>query len=151
MGAMPDDATIEAWVSQVYAHATVMRSLDDELVAQHELPLTWFDVLSRLKQADGQRLRLHELQEASVLTRSGITRLVDRIEAKGFVKRERSEEDRRGVYVVITQAGLDKLESVWRDHFMSIEQHFGRHLNAKDVAALKTANSKVLDAERPKR
>ena len=132
------------WGWQLLAYVKVLRALEADLLEQHELPITWFDVMNRLWAAPGQRLRIGELEEASLFTSSGITRLVDRIEAAGFVRRERSAEDRRGVYVVMTQAGNDKLNEVRPDHVASVYQHFGSHLDREDGEAVEIAAKKIL-------
>ena len=136
---------LDAWRGFLFAHAKVVRALEADMIEQHDLPLTWFDLISRIKQAPGQRLRMHQLEEASLFTRSGITGLADRLEQAGFVRRERSAEDRRGVYLAITQAGIDKIDEVWPDHVLSIQNHFGRHLDPKGVKALQAATEKILN------
>ena len=128
---------MEAWVGVIATYASVMRALETEMLEQHGLPITWFDVLNRLEQAPGHRLRMHELEAASVFTRSGITRLSDRLEGAGLVRREHSTDDRRGVILVITKEGTDKLAEVWPDHLSGIEEHFGRHISAADAHALR--------------
>src|SRR3990172_5062716 len=137
----------EAWGWLLFAHAKVLRSLEADLLEQHDLPVTWFDILNRLREAPGQRLRMHELEEASLFTRSGLTRLVDRIEAAGFVRRERSTEDRRGVYVGVTRAGNDKINRVWPDHVASVYKHFGEYLDPEDAEAVQIAAKKILAGE----
>lgn len=89
------------------------------------------------------------LPEASGFTRSGLTRIADRIEQAGYVRRERSAEDRRGVYLVmvITEAGIDKIDDVWPDHAASIEEHFGQYIDAKDAESLQIATEKILNHE----
>ncbi len=89
---------------------------------------------------------MHELEEASLFTRSGLTRLVDRIEESGFVRRERSTKDRRGVYVVITKERNDKIDRVWPDHVASVSKHFGQYLD-RDAEAVQTAAKKILAGE----
>jgi len=87
---------------------------------------------------------MNELEEASLFTRSGLTRLIDKMEQAGFVQRERVPDDRRGIYVTITAAGHEKVSSVWPDLGTSIHNHFGRHLNQDDAHAIIGALSKVL-------
>jgi DNA-binding MarR family transcriptional regulator len=140
-----EPGVLDAWRGFLFAHAKVVRALEADLLEQHHLPLTWFDLLSRIKQAPGQRLRMHQLEEASLFTRSGITGLADRLEQAGFVRRERSAEDRRGVYLAITQAGIDKIDEVWPDHVASIQKHFGRYLDAKSAKALRAVTEKILN------
>jgi DNA-binding MarR family transcriptional regulator len=142
--AMPESPEVEAWRGVLFAQGKVVRALETDMLKQHGLPLTWFEILSRLNQAPDHRLRMHELEEASVLTRSGLTRLSDRIEAAGFITRERSEEDRRGVHLVITKEGMDKIDEVWPDHVASIQKHFGQFLDNDDLESLDVATQKIL-------
>ena len=136
---------LDAWRGFLFANAKVVRALEADMIEQHDLSITWFDLLSRIKQAPGQRLRMHELEEASLFTRSGITGLADRLEQAGFVRRERSAEDRRGVYLAITQAGIDKIDEVWPDHELSIQKHFGEHVDPEGAKALQAVTEKILN------
>jgi DNA-binding MarR family transcriptional regulator len=136
--------TQDAWKGILFAHAQVVRALEFDLAAHSDLPLTWFDVMNRLNEHPDHRLRVHELADASLFTRSGLTRLVDRIEQAGYVCREHSAHDRRGVYIVLTQAGSEKLETIWPRFAISVQQHFGQHLSPADVKALTTATGKIL-------
>ncbi|MEE9278407.1 MAG: MarR family transcriptional regulator [Dehalococcoidia bacterium] len=106
----------------------------------------WFDIMNRLNAAPGRRLRMQELAEASLFTNSGITRLLDRIEQAGYVRRERTADGRRGVYVVLTPEGVRKLEQTWPGHIEAIHRHFGRYLDGSDAEAVKRAVAKVLAA-----
>jgi DNA-binding MarR family transcriptional regulator len=139
---------LEAWTGLLFAHSRVIRGLERDMLEQHGLPLTWFDVMSRLKQAPDGRLRMHELEDASIFTRSGMTRLVDRIEDAGFVRRARSPEDRRGVYVEITPAGRDKIDAVWPDHVASIDRHFGRFVDPEEAKVLQRASNRIREYKR---
>jgi len=141
------DVARDAWGWMLFAHARVLRALEADLLEQHDLPITWFDVMNRIREAPGQRLRMGELEKASLFTRSGLTRLVDRIEQAGFVRRERSAEDRRGVYVVMTDAGNAKANAVIPDHGASIQRHFGQYLDPEDAEALTIAAKKILHGE----
>ena len=137
--------TLEAWRGLLFAHAKVLRALESDMTEQHGLPITWFDVLSRLSEAPNQRMRMHELEEASLFTRSGLTRLADRLEEAGLVRRERSPDDRRGVYVALTSLGIARIGEVWPDHVNSIEKHFGRYLDSDDATVLERAAKKILN------
>jgi DNA-binding MarR family transcriptional regulator len=138
-----------AWGWMLFAHARVLNALGADLLEQHDLPLTWFDVLNRLREAPDQRLRMTDLGERLVFSKSGLTRLIDRIEAAGLVRRERSTEDRRAVYVAITQEGNDKIDEVFPDHIESIERHFGSHLSRRDAEALRSASIKLMGGDVP--
>jgi DNA-binding MarR family transcriptional regulator len=128
----------------LFAHAKVKNALEADLLEQHDLPLIWFDLLNRLREAPEQRMRMSDLKDASLFTKSGITRLIDRIEASGFVTRVRSGNDRRGVYVAITREGNDKINEVWPDHVASIWKHYGQYLDADDMDAIETASRRIL-------
>ena len=145
---MPDKSELDrgdqSWGWLLFAHAKVLNALEADLLDQHDLPLIWFDLLNRLREAPEQRMRMNDLKDASLFTKSGITRLIDRIEAAGFVTRVRSSLDRRGVFVAITRAGSDKINQVWPDHVASVWKHYGRHLDAEDLDAIETASRKIL-------
>lgn len=147
MAGRGDDGEITAWVGLLQTYARVIPALEADLQAGHGISLTWFDILNRLDQAPDGRLRMRELEDRSVFTNSGITRLVDRIEAAGFVRRERLPDDRRGVDVVITDAGRAKLAEVFPDHARSIHEHFGRFLDPSDATAIQLATAKILGAD----
>ncbi len=138
------DRADQSWGWLLFAHAKVLDALEADLLEQHDLPLIWFDLLNRLREAPEQRMRMNDLKNASLFTKSGITRLIDRIEAAGFVTRIRSSQDRRGVYVAITRAGNDKINQVWSDHVASVWKHYGKHLDASDLNAIETASRKIL-------
>ena len=145
MPSEPDQMTLEAWRGLLFAYARVISGLEADMLEQHDLPITWFDVLSRLSQSPDGRLRMHELEGVSLFTRSGVTRLADRLEAVGLVRRERSPEDRRGVYLAITAAGRAKIAEVWPDHIASIQKHFGQYLDPGDAESLRAATAKILE------
>jgi DNA-binding MarR family transcriptional regulator len=137
--------TQDAWKGILFAHAQVVRALEADLAAHSDLPLTWFDIMNRLNEHPDHQLRVHELADASLFTRSGLTRLVDRIEQAGYVCRQHSAHDRRGVYIVLTQAGRDKLQSIWPHFTISVQQHFGQHLTPADTKTIIAATNKILD------
>jgi len=138
------DRADQSWGWLLFAHAKVLNALEADLLEQHDLPLIWFDLLNRLREAPEQRMRMNDLKDASLFTKSGITRLIDRIETAGFVTRVRSSQDRRGVYVAITRAGNDKINQVWPDHVTSVWKHYGQYLDADDIDAIETASRKIL-------
>ena len=141
-----DQATQDAWKGILFAHSKVVRALETDLLSYADLPLNWLDVMNRLNEQPDRRLRVHELAERSLFTRSGLTRLVDRIEEAGFVEREHSRHDRRGVYVILTDSGAAKLESLWPDFTASIQHHFGHHLDRDDITAIIAATDKIISS-----
>jgi DNA-binding MarR family transcriptional regulator len=142
----PTPEQIAIWQSFLMAHAKVIRSLEQEMEAEQGLPLVWYDVLAQLDHKGGQ-LRLSVLADSVLLSRSNITRLVDRMANTGLVKREPCPEDRRGMYAVITPEGREALRRAWPGHWRGIVEHFIQHLSHEDVKALHTVLSKVVQAE----
>ena len=130
------DWRIGTWRSFLRAHAEVLRELERELAAQAGLPLSWYDVLLQLAEAPRRRLRMADLAERVLLSRSGLTRLVDRLEADELVRRERSRDDARGTYTVLTAAGLDRLRAAAPVHLAGIERHFLAHFDDAELRQL---------------
>ena len=104
-------------------HARLIRRLEDDLQGNHNLPLAWYDVLVRLVEADGHRLRMSELADRVMLSPSGLTRLVDRLVAEGLVRREHAEQDGRGFYAVLTDQGYKRLREASGTHLRSIREY----------------------------
>jgi DNA-binding MarR family transcriptional regulator len=115
---------LAVWRAFLRSHATIMRALEAELAASKQLPLASYDVLVQLTEAAEHRLRMTELADRVLLSRSGLTRLVDRLERDGLVVREPYPEDARGMYAVITELGLDKLRAATSVHMPGVGQHF---------------------------
>lgn len=103
----PSDWRIEVWRSFLRAHSQVVRRLERDLTAEAGLPLAWYDVLLQLAEAPDRRLRMAELADSVLLSRSGLTRLVDRLQAAGLVQRGADERNRSIVTVEATEAGRD--------------------------------------------
>src|SRR5260370_11412220 len=139
-----EEAQLTAWRSFLTAHATLIDRIEHELVGASVLPLSWYDVLLALYEAPDHRLRMHELASAIVLSRSGLTRLVDRLEAEGLLFRERSGTDRRGAYAVLTDAGFAALRQTWPVYARGIGEHFARYLSGKEAPTLTQVFLKVL-------
>ena len=141
-----DETRLAVWRGFLEAHATVTRKLERDLMAQVGIPLTWYDVLIQLHESPEGRLRMQALAESVVLSRSGLTRLIDRMEKAGLVRREPAQEDRRGHYAVITEGGRQTYLRARPLHHRGIYEHFTRHLDDADVQALQTALAKVSKA-----
>ncbi len=114
---------LAAWRLFLQAQATVVRRLETELLAAHDLPLTSYDVLVQLAEAPGRRLRMSELADRVLLSRSGLTRLVDRLEREGLVRRQSCASDARGTLAVLSGAGLDRLRVAARAHLAGVRTH----------------------------
>jgi DNA-binding MarR family transcriptional regulator len=144
-----DPDRLDAWRDFLRAHAVVTAALSRELEAARDLPLAQYDVLVQLDQAPDRRLRMQELASRVLFSRSGLTRLVDRMVREGLVARERCEDDRRGTYAVLTTVGRRRLRDAAGVHLRGVDEHFTRHLTDADVRALRAALAGVLDAEDP--
>ena len=127
-------------------HSTVVKYLERRMEEQHGLPLSWWDVLLQLADGPDGKLRMGELAESVLLTRSGITRLVDRMIGEGLVGREPCPGDRRGYYAVITQKGLDTIERVGPDHSKDAWEVFLGHINEEEAALMGQVFDRVLNA-----
>ncbi len=124
--------------------------MDAEMQAERGLTLRWYDVLVHLEEAsDG--LQMKELAGRILSSKSGLTRVVDRMDEAGLVRRERPANDRRVVKVLITPKGLDELHAARRAHHLSIQRHFADHLSDGDLAALSGSLEKVRRHVRPLR
>ncbi len=127
-------------------HSTVVKYLERRMEEQHGLPLSWWDVLLQLADGLEGRLRMGELAESVLLTRSGITRLVDRMIVEGLVDREPCAGDRRGYYAVITQKGRDTIERVGPDHSKDAWEVFLGHINEEEAVLMGKVFNRVLAA-----
>jgi len=138
-----DPPGIAAWRRFLEAHARVTRRLDDELQAAHGLSLAEYDALLQIATTPGRRIRMNVLAERVLLSRSGITRLVDRLEAQGCVERIACETDARGQEALLTGAGLDRLREAAATHLDGIRRSFLDRLEPAELAALESALGKV--------
>ena len=140
--AAPD--RLDVWRRFVEAHAVVVGALEATLVEHLAMPLAWYDVLVALDAAPDRRLRMQDLADRVWFTRSGLTRLVDRMVAAGAVARERCADDRRGTYAVLTAAGARDLAAAHARYRAGVRDHFARHLDDADAADLDRILTRVL-------
>jgi DNA-binding MarR family transcriptional regulator len=150
-GIPPDELPperLDAWRTFLRAHAAVIARIERDLHRRGLTPLTWYDVLIELVYAPDNRLRLNELADAVALSRSGLTRLVDRLEQAGLLRREPHPHDRRGAYAVLTEAGWEAVASTRPAYLRDIAAFFASHLTDDDVQVLSAALQRVLEANR---
>ena len=140
----PDDPRLRAWVAFLRAHAAVSRRLEAELAAERGLSLAEYDALVQLAVADDRRLRMSELADRVVLSRSGVSRLVDRLVADGLVTRRACPNDARGSWAELTPAGIDRLRDAAPVHLRGVEAHFLAHIAEGDRDALARSLEAVL-------
>ena len=127
---------VQAFVSFVRAHASVVRGLDRELVADHGLTINDYEVLLRLARAPDRMMRRVDLAQQVLLTPSGITRLLDGLQCSGFVEKAACDTDARVVYAKLTDAGRKKLKTATDDHVASIRAMFGERFSEKELGVL---------------
>jgi DNA-binding MarR family transcriptional regulator len=146
----PSPERLRAW-RLFFESALALRDvLEVELKRDAGLPLPWYDAMVQLEEApDG--LRMNELADRILYSKSSLTRVVDRMEEAGLVRRVRPENDRRSIFVFLTDQGRDTMTHARRHHRHGIEQHFARHLADSDVKALVRAFEKISTHVRPLR
>jgi len=134
-----DDPRLAPWRAFLEAHARVSRRLDEELRAEHDLSLAEYDALLSIAQAPGRRIRMRQLSDRVILSKSGVTRLIDRLVADGLVTRGTCLADARGAEAVITDEGMTRLRAASRTHLRGIAEHFLEPIERTDVVALEGA------------
>lgn len=131
-----DSTALEAWRAYLQSHASILRALDAELTAEHGLTTRDYEVLLYLAQASEQRLAMSSLANLTMLTRSGITRLVDGLVTLGYVERAACPQDARVSYACITEGGCAKLHQAGDTHLASIRRLFLEHFSEQELGQL---------------
>jgi DNA-binding MarR family transcriptional regulator len=140
------DGQLSAWRSFLQAHAVLVRRLEADLLAEHQLPLASYDVLVQLVEAPERRLRMTELAQLVLISRSGLTRLVDRLEREGLVRREACDDDARGLFAVLTEAGYQRLRRATPTHLRGVANYAIDRLDDAQVEALAEICARMLDS-----
>lgn len=135
----PAELWNDAWRGVLFAASRTLRLAEPDLIKRAGFPLTWLDILAQLYDAPEHGLRMQELEARSLFTRSGITRLVDRIESAGLVRREAVPGDRRGVLVVLTPEGRRRHDAAFAVHLELIKREFGGRLTEAQQHAVADA------------
>jgi DNA-binding MarR family transcriptional regulator len=131
-----DGAALEAWRSYLQSHASIVRELDADLVAEHGITARDYEALLYLAQAPERRLAMSALAERTMLTRSGITRLIDGLVEAGWIERVSCKEDARMSYAHLTDSGYEKLRDAGGSHTASIRRLFLEHFTPAEVEQL---------------
>jgi DNA-binding MarR family transcriptional regulator len=139
-----DSRELRAWRGMLRVHATLTKALDAEMEARHGLPLTSYEVLMHLAEADGERMRMCDLASSILLSRSGLTRLVDRLEREGLLVRESCASDARGAFARLTPLGRDKLGAARRTHLAGVRTLFLDRLEPGEQELLGTLWERAL-------
>ena len=127
---------LRAWRGLLRAHACLARRLDTELDQAHGLPMTSYEVLHHLDEALGGRMRMRDLAEHAQLSRSGLTRLVDRLEREELLERCSCEHDARGSYACLTERGRERLEDARVTQLAVVREHFFSRFSELELSLL---------------
>jgi DNA-binding MarR family transcriptional regulator len=138
-----EGTALDAWRSYIQSHATILRELDAQLVAEHELTTRDYEVLLYLAQAPERKLPMSVLASSTMLTRSGITRLVDGLVSAGLIERLACPSDARISYAKLTDPGYEKLRDAGCTHIASIQRMFVEHFTPDELDQLATLLSRL--------
>jgi DNA-binding MarR family transcriptional regulator len=138
-----EGAALEAWRSYLQSHAGIVRELDADLIAQHGMTVRDYEVLLYLAQAENRKLPMSALSERTMLTRSGITRLVDGLVGQGLIERVSCDSDARVSYARLTDEGYVKLRDAGCTHVAGIERLFLAHFSADELEQLASLLSRL--------
>jgi DNA-binding MarR family transcriptional regulator len=139
----PHDPRLAPWRAFLMAHTRVFRRLDDELRAEHDLTVGEYDALLTIAQAPERRIRMRQLADQVILSKSGVTRLIDRLVDDGLVERSACVADARGAEAVLTERGLTRLRAASTTHLRGIHEHFLAILDTTDLDVIERAMSSV--------
>jgi DNA-binding MarR family transcriptional regulator len=139
---LPGKRGLQAWDALLRAHATLLRQLETDLESKTGLALADFDVLAQLAIAGGS-LRMTELADRALISRSGMTRRVTQLVHEGLVRRAHADADRRGVVIQLTKSGLDRLTDAARVHLRGVSELFLTKLDDQELGVLERALAKV--------
>jgi DNA-binding MarR family transcriptional regulator len=130
------EGELRAWRGLLRAYGCLAKRLDAELEQAHRLPMTSYEVLHHLQEASGGRMRMCELAEQAQLSRSGLTRLVDRLEREELLERCSCQHDARGSYACLTEAGRERLQEAHVTHLAVVREHFFSHFSELELGGL---------------
>jgi len=139
-----DARELRAWRGMLRAHAALTKALDADLDSAHGLPLSSYEVLLYLADAPERRLRMRDLAASVILSRSGLTRLADRLEREGLIRRESCSDDARGAYAVLTPAGAEMLAVARTTHLAGVRSLFLQHFSDDELEVLGDAWDRVV-------
>jgi DNA-binding MarR family transcriptional regulator len=143
-----DGAALDAWRGYLQSHASIVRLLDAELIAEHGLTARDYEVLLYLAQAEDRRLPMSAIAESTMLTRSGITRLVDGLVECGLIERVSCSKDARVSYAHLTEVGYEKLREAGQTHIAGIRRLFLENFNEREIEQLASLLSRLPGAHR---
>lgn len=138
---------MESWVAYIFGHSAILRRLNAELVETHGLSLNEYEVMLRLWHSPDRQMRRIDLAESVLISASGITRLLDRLEASGDVTKAHCSSDARVTYAVLTDCGAARFEQARRTHLEGVQRAFGDHFDESELATLSTLLNRIRLAE----
>ena len=130
---------LSAWRAVLNAHATLIERIESELARAGLPPLSWYDVLWAVRRAPGRRIRMGQLAESLTLSRGGLTKLADRLEEEGLLRREPADEDGRGFYATITGAGVSLLRQMWAIYAQVLRETFVAPIEQDEASVIAAA------------
>lgn len=139
----PRDRRLAPWRAFLLAHARVSRRLDEELRAEHDLTIGEYDALLTIAQAPERRIRMRQLADEVILSKSGVTRLIDRLVDDGLVERSACLADARGAEAVLTERGLARLRAASKTHLRGVNEHFLSILDPDDLDVIERTMTSV--------
>jgi DNA-binding MarR family transcriptional regulator len=137
---------LSAWRAMLNAHASVVARVEEALAAARLPPLAWYDVLWAVRRAPGKRARMADLADGLTLSRGGVTKLVDRLEAGGLLRRERTEDDGRGFYAVLTKEGERMLRRMWPVYAGVLRETFVDALSETEAGVIASGLDRAKEA-----
>ena len=141
-------AVVRAWMNLVKAQRRVLGAVETDLRRAGFPPLSWYDILLALRGADGKMLRPVEIEGRLLLAQHNVSRLIDRLERDGLIRRQSCSVDGRGQMVVITPAGHDLLRRMWPAYRTAIQRHVGAKLGGnKNAKILQRLLERLIDVE----
>ena len=143
-GGAPGDPAVDAWRGLLVAHSRLVPAVEADLRAAGQVPLSWYDVLLELNAAPDLRLRMSELGQRTVLSRTRVSRVVDELAAAGLAERRPDQADGRSSFAVLTPRGKQALRRAWPVYRQAIHRHLGARLTARQSRELATLLGQVI-------
>jgi DNA-binding MarR family transcriptional regulator len=139
-----DDPVVDAWRGLLVAHSRLVPAVEADLRAAGQVPLSWYDVLLELNAAPDRRLRMSDLGQRAVLSRTRVSRVVDELAAAGLAERQPDEADGRSSFAVLTTQGRDALRRAWPVYRDAIRRHLTARLSAEQCRKLAALLGQVI-------
>ena len=137
---------LAAWINLLQVQSVIVESLEQDLAEAKRIPLPWLEVLMQITSSPDGRMKMQDLAHSVLLSKSGVTRLVDRMAEAGLIERKPCAEDRRAVWATATAAGRTALRQALPTHSESLRKRFSEVLTPAELTMIKTVLQKVLDA-----